>query len=183
MTETEATGVGHNSEAMQASLHQHMAEFRMHRSRLAQANEGLKALKKAFKQARNVAKADGWLLKVLDAALDVEDNNDRDAAAEAEQRRFVFEVLALPLGLKNGELFGDNADPGEAVAYWHKQGYSAGLRNDEASPPKKVPPDHHQDWLRGRSEGVERALWAAAARGVNVERKEPTEAADDPLLN
>lgn len=192
---------GHNSDAMEISLLKHMAQFRDDRLIIAEAQEALKAVKKRHKISRNAAKQDGWLLKVLDEALDVEENNDRDAVKEADQRRFVFETLALPLGLHNGELFGEPANDAQDEAYWGDRGYNDGLKGLAAKAPAGVSPQFIQAYLRRHAAGADRVAWAQAEAGVNTEHlgtgtgptareiggddddDETGDASDDPLLN
>lgn len=165
-----------SSEAMEALLLGHMARLRAGRAAIAEAAAALKAVKKAVKVDRNAAGQD-FLLKVLDAALDAEEVNDRDAEAEAIQRLFVFECLGLPTGRRQGELdFGEDAHEERDLEYWGGRGYNAGLKLMPAKPPEGMPPQFMQHWLMKHAAGSERTKWAAAAL-TNVEQGSP-----DPLL-
>lgn len=165
----EGPGIGHNSDAAEAQVLAHMSVFRADRARIREAQEVVKSLKKVHKQHRNDAKGDGWYLNVLDEALDVEDVNDRETEKQAIQRRFLFEILALPLGVKNGELFSES-DTAQDEAYWTQHGYNVGLRNGAAEAPDGMPTQFLQAWLKGRADGVERAAWSDAEKGKNPEK-------------
>lgn len=185
---TDTAGVGHNSEAMEAQLHIHMGKLRDGRSRIADAQALLKSVKKEVKRDRDAAKQD-FLLKVLDAALDAEEINDRDAENEAIQRYFVFDRLGLPTGMKQGDLFGEPADTVRDMEYWGGRGYNAGLKLLPASPPDAMPAQFMQHWLEKHAAGAERTNWAAATL-TNVEKRGsgggPTAdeiARGDPLLS
>lgn len=166
----EAPGIGHNSDAHQAALLTHLTKFRAHRAKIQEIMDVLKAAKKAYKVARSEAKLYGFTLEILDEALDVESVNDRDAAKAAAERRFVFETLGLPLGISNGELFGDQPSDMRDEAYWGQHGFNAGLRDLERKPPSECPQAWQQTWLRQHVAGVEKAMWALAET-QNTERR------------
>jgi hypothetical protein len=166
----EAPGEGHNSrEQKEILLLNHVANLRQANASITVAMSAVKVAKKAAKLVRNAAKLDGFTLKILDEALEIESQvgERREQERQAEERVFVFETLGLPLGMRQGEL--DLPAPKRDAKFWGDLGYQRGIAG-EPQDAADVPPEFLQAYLKRHTAGAEKLAWAQAERGQNPER-------------
>jgi hypothetical protein len=165
-------GTGHNSQEREASIIRHMTVLRPLRDAVEDAKALVKKAQKDFTVARNAAKSDGWTLKLIDKALKVETQQNRqEQQDQANEEHFIFVTLGLPVALVQGDLFDTDEKREERnEAFWSDHGYNTGLKGLPATPPAEMAPQYLQTWLQRRVAGVERLAWAQAEQEVNPEK-------------
>lgn len=165
--------VGHNltRDQKEAGFIRHMAAIREVEGYYADAQQGMKAVRKQRNEIRNACKRDGWSMKVVDEILEDEAKVSQNARmAFEEQRRFMREVVGLPTGVQV-DLFAALEPEARTEAEWGALGYNAGLKGLPGKPQDYgVPPERHQIWLQRWGAGQERLSWALSDKGINPER-------------
>ena len=166
-------------EEREASFLRHMAALRRQRDIVDEAKGALKAVKKIETRMRNEAKADGWMLKLIDEIMDDESKSRVDLAAENKARNFMREIVGLPIG-GQADLFERMPEEARDAETWGADGYRAGARGLPAKPPTEMPARFMQDWMKRWTAGKERLDWAQAEQGINPERTR-TDIASGPV--
>ncbi len=156
----------------------HLAQARKDNDTLEQAMEVVRGVRKVRNRNRSLCHSDGFGLKHLDEILRDEgmdrDTREKDAALRTMMRR----AAGMPvLGEAQLDLFAQNTNVPDAIPDTIDQtnirldGYNAGLRGLEATPPEWVAPDDHQTWLEEWGRGQTRIAEAMATKKKIDERR------------
>lgn len=174
---------GHNSDLTPAER----AALRMHHvRRLLEIADRMKPILEERKSARSLAKAEGFKLSEIDAAIRLATMDDTDIfVAEIKELIEIAKAFnALPPG-EQGDLFPDPR-PLDEKAF--DEGKVAGLKGLNPEPPHDTGSQAGQAWLRGWHEGqrIMREELQSAMEKINAGSKDGDELiqsadADDPF--
>lgn len=153
-------GSGHNSKALsqderEALLVHHLTKLRAQKKLLDEKKAAAAAEASTFTEMLLQAKADGgFLRKELVELLTDSASRAKDLVAAEERRLWMRRAAGLPVGAQL-DMFGDATTPTEAKdeLAWEADGYLAGRRADDATPPKECDPRFHQAWMKGYHAG------------------------------
>lgn len=162
-----SSGAGHNiapitESEWQAAVSRLKAKHReldAHNTTGKAIKNDIKAITDELKNKFQIPKA--MVKRVLADAMKTHVDLEREAILESRLR----EWLNLPTG-QQGELFSAPVlDPAAASALWEEQGVTAGLLGADPVAPDGCPPEHIQDWLRGRDRGQAKLAEGLAPKG------------------
>ena len=165
------SGIGHNlsPDERETIFVRHMAGIRADAAQVDKAKEVVKALQKGLTVKRNACKLDGFPLAIVDEILADEAKTRADLAAYEESRRFMRDAVGLASG-RQIDLFATLTPDARSEAEWGEMGYAAGIRGEPGTPPKDMPREFDQTWLKRWGAAQEKLAWALADKGINPER-------------
>lgn len=164
----------------QALLIHHFDKLRQQEAKCAEKKAEYDAERSALNDLFSLAKADKFSRKELQALLDDSKAIRRDLVAEEERRSQLRSWLGLPAG-SQGDLFASTPQEAKDELAFEGDGYAAGLRGVEGSPPDTVPARFVQAWMRGYHDGQEKLAWGLAAAGRVIDRRTDIAAQAVPL--
>lgn len=178
-------GQGHNSEPLTddelAALQVHYGlKIRSARHVAAEAKATYDTARGEVNALFKRAGADlKWTRKEFEDLLEKQDMSDAEFKHAEAKRSKRYELGGLPVGAQLDMFAGDTVDD---KAEAHANGYRAGLRADDPTPPSNIATFLHPDWLAGWNAGQEfNAMQLAKAETILEARKPATVAleADD----
>lgn len=186
---------GHNSNALtddekSALLNHHLTKLRAQKKVVDELVSKLVGERQTMSGLFLDAKKDGkWQRKELNELLIDGAARTRDLVAAEERRRWLRQAAGLPVGGQL-ELFGGPETPTEAKdeLAFESDGYLAGRRGDDPTPPKDVDARFHPSWTKGWHAGqAANAELLGKAKEV-LDRKpgpalKPEEPADEPDIH
>mgnify|MGYP000877274527 CR=1 FL=1 len=178
-----APGLGHNAPDEGVFL-RHLQAIRAHtEGPLAEAKQRLKDEKGKLKDIRQLAKADGLVLKELDEALEDAQTERVDLIAKEERRRLYRQWLGLPVGAQ-GELELDDRLPSieRERARWKSMGNVDGRLAKVRAAPEGCPPNMVQSYLEGWDAGQEALMRAGTLTSAAFKPAAPGSTAPAPAL-
>lgn len=145
-----APAFGHNR-ANEGLFLRHVQVMRAQDAKIEEAKALVKVARGQLKDLRNLAKADGIVLRELDEALEELETERVDLLARQERLQLYREWLGLPT-LRSADKVEVEKDP---AARWSHMGNVAGRLGKNREIPDSCPPEHVQDWLHGWDKGQE----------------------------
>ena len=159
-----------------------MQKIRALRSQLKQLAEQVAAVRKLYTQERNAFKHDtGIELQILDSVLKRSELSKGDMVKYAVDFHWMSEMEGLPVGGQMSLIDAFENTPAEVKDEldYEADGYRAGVRGDDPSPPDYVPPRFHTNWVKGWHNGQARNAWAIGAASLAEPAPLPDDADDD----
>ena len=174
-TPEQPSGIGHNlsPDERETIFVRHMAKIRAHVAAIDKAKEVVKSLQKTYTVDRNACKLDGFPLAIVDEILEDEAKTRADLAAYEESRRFMRGSVGLFSGAQI-DLFASLTPDARSEAEWGEMGYNAGIKGEPGTPPKDMPREFDQTWLKRWGAAQEKLAWALSDKGINPERSRTT---------
>lgn len=182
----QSAGEGHNSGELTAN---ERAALRMHHVRkLLDIGEKLKPIFEERKTARATAKADGFKLSEIDAAIRLATMDDTSIFVDEIKELIAIAQAfnALPPG-EQGDLFPDRRPKDERC---FDEGRVAGLAGKNPEPPYGADSEQGQQWLSGWHEGqrimredLEAAMLKRNAEKPGDELIKGSDEGDDPFAD
>jgi len=182
-------GKGHNSnppkvdlskEDHAALLNHHIGRLRAQQSKVELARAPFDAERQALTDLINAAKSDlgkGYTRKRLSALLEDFGARVRNLMQEEEQRAQDRIALGLPVYGLQADLFGSTAPQEQRDEFtFEADGYGAGRRGDEPTPPADVPERFVQLWMKGYHKGQEENGLQLGRVDAIIARQAPTKA-------
>lgn len=158
-----APGLGH-AEPDELIFLKHVALTNRAQEEVDKAKEVVKAARGKLRDARQLAKAEGIVLKELDDALEDAKTERVDLVAKEERRRLYRQWLGLPL--VQGDLFeqdGRLPEIEQSKQRWRAMGETDGRLGRERAAPEGCPHHAEGDYLAGWDTGQE-----LLARALNL---------------
>lgn len=183
-----SSGQGHNSKALSddekvALLNHHLTKLRTQKKVVDELVAKLAGERQTMSGLFLDAKKDGqWHRKELNELLVDGASRARDLVASEERRRWLRQAAGLPVGSQL-DMFGAADTPTEAKdeLAWEADGYLAGRRGDDPTPPSECDPRFHQARLKGWHDGQARnAELLGKAKDVLARKPGAPLTADEP---
>lgn len=164
MADGEDPNVGHNSGKGIEVEGLTQERFAHHVAAITRQKAVVVAERERMNKLRKSAKADGIVLKELDATMVVADMNRVEQEQYVERTRWYLEMLRVPAGSQMTLKFdkpkdgkgGDKKRAEQAVEEALGKGYRAGLEEKpDSENPYQANSDEGQAWLKGRHDGLQ----------------------------
>lgn len=151
-SETEASGLGHNSANIELTQEQRCALLVQGCKKIEDYQASLETIKSNIRNVRKSLKADGFERFEVDYALRLRKVDDTEELDRRRREARIAQWLNHPIGTQF-DLFSDEPDRTPSVDKSYADGKVAGMEGVTCSPPSHLGQEQQQSWIKGWSYG------------------------------